>query len=223
MYVITSKDGQEEATEIPVKEASLEWNRVVDFEYHGLFGDISRSDVTGTIKFSLAGDAITTLKTGRSKRSRYRKRLPKKVIVSGPCVICIWQDGTKTISRCHDGDEMDVKTGVLLNAIKRWMPGGSYWLDVMDDVEVEYQGKLEKIRKVEYSTDLEPYPKAAFKPTDPYHRGLAYSDEEKLAALEMMEGGLSAAEVSRRTGISRATLSNWKREYRGPGKDNCRE
>lgn len=161
--------------------------------------------------------------SAQSKRSKYRASLPKKVIVSGPCVICIWNDGTKTISRCHDGDEMDVKTGVMLCAIKRWMPGGSYWLDVMDDVEVEYQGKLEKIRKVEDSTDLKPYPKAAFKPTDPYHRGLAYSDDEKLAALEMMEAGLAAAEVSRRTGISRATLSNWKREYKGPGKDNCRE
>lgn len=237
LYIVTEKDGREQTTEIPCEEASLEWERDVDFYYHGLFGNISRSDVMGTVKFRLAGDAITTLNTGRSKRSEYRKRLPKRVIVSGPCVICLWQDGTKTISRCHDGDEMDVKTGIILNAIKRWMPGGSYWLDVMDDVEVEYQGKLEKIRKVEDSADLKPYSeidiepapapeinvKRRPKPTDPYHRGLAYSDEEKLAALEMMEGGLSAAEVSRRTGIHQTTLSKWKREYRGRGKDNCRE
>ena len=175
------------------------------------------------LTFEPQSDFIRKMLGFPSKREIYKKHLPKKVIVSGPCVICIWQDGTKTISRCHDGDEMNVKTGVMLCAIKRWMPGGSYWLDVMDDVEVEYQSKLEKIRKVEDSTDLEPYPKAAFKPTDPYHRGLAYSDEEKLEALEMIDGVLTAAEVSRLTGISQATLSNWKREYRGPGKDNCRD
>ena len=197
LYIVTEKDGREQTTEIPCEEASLEWERGVDFDYHGLFGNISRSDVMGTVKFRLAGDAITTLNTGRSKRSKYRKRLPKKVIVSGPCVICIWKDGTKTISRCHDGDEMDVRTGVLLNAIKKWMPGGSYWPDVMDDVEVEYQGKLEKVLKKwkkkaardVASGDCEPVVERRPKPTDPYHRGLAYSDEEKLAALEMIEGG----------------------------------
>ena len=175
------------------------------------------------LTFDPQSDFIRRMLGFPSKREIYKKHLPKKVIVSGPCVICIWKDGTKTISRCHDGDEMDVRTGVMLCAIKKWMPGGSYWPDVMDDVEVEYQGKLEKIRKVEDSIDLEPCPEASFKATDPYHRGLAYSDDEKLAALEMMEGGLTQVEVSRRTGISQSTLSNWKRDYRGPGKDNCRE
>ena len=192
--------------------------------YSATFEVKPSEDVLEFFKMALGDSA-------QSKRSKYRASLPKKVIVSGPCVICIWQDGTKTISRCHDGDEMDVRTGVMLCAIKRWMPGGSYWLDVMDDVEVEYQGKLKKVLKKwkkkatrdVASGDCEPVVERKPKPTDPYHRGLAYSDDEKLAALEMMEGGLSAAEVSRRTGISRATLSNWKREYRGPGKDNCRE
>ena len=174
--------------------------------------------------FEPQSDFLRNLLGTPSKRSEYRKRLPKKVIVSGPCVICLWKDGTKTISRCHDGDEMDVKTGVMLCAIKKWMPGGSYWLDVMDDVEVEHQGRLRKlIKKFKYSPDLKPNPKVVNKPTDPYHRGLAYSDDEKLEALEMMEGGLTQAEVSRRTGISQSTLSNWRREYRDPGKDNCRE
>lgn len=161
---------------------------------------------TATFEIKPSEDAVEFFKmalgdSAQSKRSKYRASLPKKVIVSGPCVICIWQDGTKTISRCHDGDEMDVRTGVMLCAIKKWIPGGSYWLDVMDDVEVEHQGKLEKIRKAKYSPDLEPFSeidiepapapeiKVERKPTDPYHRGLAYSDEEKLAALEMMEGG----------------------------------
>lgn len=166
-----------------------------------------------------------------SKRSEYRKRLPKKVIVNGECVICIWQDGTKTIARLHEGDVFYVETGVMICAIKKWMPGGSYWLDVMDDIEVEYQGKLEKVLKKwkkkaardVASGDCEPVVERKPKPTDPYHRGLAYSDEEKLAALEMIEGGLLASEVSRRTGIAQSTLSRWTREYKGPGKDNCRE
>lgn len=185
--------------------------------YSATFEVKPSEDVIEFFKMALGDSA-------QSKRSKYRASLPNKVIVSGPCVICIWKDGTKTISRCHDGDEMDVKTGVMLCAIKKWMPGGSYWLDVMDDVEVEHQGRLRKlIKKFKYSPDLKPNPKVVNKPTDPYHRGLAYSDDEKLAALEMMEGGLTQAEVSRRTGISQATLSNWRREYRGPGKDNCRE
>ena len=183
------------------------------------------------LTFEPQSDFLRKLLGFPSKREIYKRHLPKKVIVSGPCVICIWQDGTKTISRCHDGDEMDVRTGVMLCAIKKWMPGGSYWLDVMDDVEVEYQGKLKKVLKKwkkkatrdVASGDCEPVVERKSKATDPYHRGLAYSDDEKLTALEMMEGGLTQAEVSRRTGIAQSTLSNWRREYKGPGKDNCRE
>lgn len=182
-----------------------------DGEY--VFDKIENVNYSASITIEPSEDALKFFKmalgdSAQSKRSKYRASLPKKVIVSGPCVICVWQDGTKTISRCHDGDEMDVKTGVMLCAIKRWMPGGSYWLDAFEDLHqtgaIEYQGKPEKIRKVEYSPDLNPYPgidielttapeaKVDYKPTDPYHRGRAYSDEEKLAALEMMEGGADA-------------------------------
>lgn len=142
-----------------------------------------------------------------SKRDDYLSHLPKKVIVSGPCVICIWEDGTKTISRCHDGDEMDVQTGVVLNAIKKWMPGGTYWQSVMDDVTVEYQGVKETIKKPAHE------PVNHDKPCRPYMRGGKYGDDEKLAALEMLEFGLTLAEVSRRTGISSACLCRWRQDF----------
>ena len=139
-----------------------------------------------------------------SKRDRYRKHLPKRVIVSGPCVISFWHDGTKTFSRCHDGDEMDVRTGILLNAIKKWMPGGTYWQGVMDDVEVEYQGKKEKVEKV----SIEHHP------CRPYMRGGRYGDDEKMAVIEDVDGGMTQAETSRKHGVSQGTVSNWMREWR---------
>lgn len=140
-----------------------------------------------------------------SKRDRYRDHLPKKVIVSGPCVICIWKDGTKTISRCHDGDEMDIEKGVILNAIKKWMPGGTYWQDVMDDVEVEYQGKRETVESV----SIEHHP------CRPYMRGGKYGDDEKMAVIEDVEGGMTQAEASRKHGISQGAVSKWMSEWRG--------
>lgn len=143
-----------------------------------------------------------------SKRDDYLSHLPKKVIVSGPCVISVWEDGAKTISRCHDGDEMDVQTGIVLNAIKKWMPGGTYWQSVMDDVEVEYQEpKAEKKRKAKHE------PVDHDHPGRPYMRGGKYGDDEKLAALEMLESGLTLAEVSRRTGISSACLCRWRQDF----------
>lgn len=145
---------------------------------------------------------------GRSKRDDYLSHLPEKVIVSGPCVISVWKDGTKTISRCHDGDEMDVQTGITLNAIKKWMPGGTYWQSVIDDVEVEYQEpKAEKKRKAKHE------PVDHDHPGRPYMRGGKYGDDEKIAALEMLESGLTLAEVSRRTGISSACLCRWRRDF----------
>ena len=142
-----------------------------------------------------------------SKRDDYKRHLPKKVIVSGPCVISLWKDGTKTISRCHDSDEMDVRTGILLNAIKKWMPGGTYWYDAIDDVTVEYQSKKETVEKPVHEPVNHDHPKR------PYQRGMSYSDDEKLAALEMMEH-MPVTQVSKKTGISLSCLYRWRDMFR---------
>lgn len=158
-----------------------------------------------------------------SKRERYKEHLPKRVIASGPCVISFWHDGTKTISRCHDGDEMDVRTGILLNAIKKWMPGGTYWQDVMDDVTVEYQGKKEKVEpNFKRPDDLEVIghcktvhePVNHDRPCRPYMRGGRYGDDEKMHVIELVESGMTQNEVSRVTGISQGTISAWMKQWR---------
>lgn len=148
-----------------------------------------------------------------SKHDSMRERLPKRVIVRGSCVICYWPDGSKTVAQCHDGDVFDVETGIVICAIKKWMPGGAYWLSALKDVEksgveVEYQEpKAEKKRKAKHE------PVDHDHPGRPYMRGGKYGDDEKLVALEMLESGLTLAEVSRRTGISSACLCRWRQDF----------
>lgn len=43
----------------------------------------------------------------------------KKIIFSGPCTIVIWDDRTKTIARCAEGDRMNPETGVAICFMKR--------------------------------------------------------------------------------------------------------
>ena len=143
-----------------------------------------------------------------SKRDLYRDHLPKRVIVNGRAVVCYWPDGSKTYSCCHDGDEMDVRTGILLNAIKKWMPGGTHWQDVMGDVEVEYQEKKANNPSSEKHEPIE------HRPCRPYMRGGRYGDDEKMAVIEDVEGGMTQAEASRKHGISQACISRWMKEWR---------
>lgn len=156
------------------------------------------------------------LPSADSKRQMYLTHLPKKVIVSGQCVICIWKDGTKTISRCHDGDEMDVRTGVLLNAIKKWMPGGTYWQDVMEDVTVDGQNEKRSGPSFKRPDGLETVGHAIIehRPCRPYMRGGKYGDDEKLKVIEAIEGGMSQTDASRKFGISQGTISKWMAAWR---------
>lgn len=250
VYIVTGGRQHRKIHTVPFSEAKL------DFDCSDLYDPtdyLAQRDLTATISLTVANDSEVTkffdslfirrdsgFPEGESQRRRYRDRLPKKVMRNGDIVTCVWNDGTHTMARCHDGDEFDLDTGILVCALKKWMPGFSYWLHASGDCrvdDVQERRVRKKIRKAKYSTGLEPCSEIDIEPapapeikaerkhktTDPYHRGLAYSDDEKLEALEMMEGGLTQSEVSKRTGIAQSTLSNWKREYRGPGKDNCRD
>lgn len=205
-------------TALFIRDTDGDWHKVADAELvsheYDFLWDLSKFEV------KVHGNPLSgpmALPSADSKRKKYSSHLPKKVIVSGPCVICIWKDGTKTISRCHDGDEMDVKTGVLLNAIKKWMPGGTYWQDVMEDVTVEDQREKRVELNFKRPDGLETVGHATIehRPCRPYMRGGKYGDDEKLRVIEDVESGMSQADVSRKYGISQGTISKWVSKWRG--------
>lgn len=205
-------------TALFIRDTDGDWHKVENVEFTRHRYDWT-SDVS-EFTFEVSGNPLSgpmALPSADSKRQKYISHLPKKVIVSGPCVICIWKDGTKTISRCHDGDEMDVRTGVLLNAIKKWMPGGTYWQDVMEDVTVEDQNEKRPGASFKRPDGLETVGHATIehRPCRPYMRGGKYGDDEKVMVIEAVEGGMSQAGASRKFGISQGTVSKWMSEWRG--------
>ena len=52
---------------------------------------------------------------------------PKKVIFNGPATIVMWQDGTKTIVKCQEGDTYDKEKGFAIAIIKRLFDDTSYF------------------------------------------------------------------------------------------------
>lgn len=52
----------------------------------------------------------------------------EKVHFSGPCTVVIWDDGTKTVVRCQDGDEFDCEKGLAMAIAKKALGNkGSYF------------------------------------------------------------------------------------------------
>ena len=51
-----------------------------------------------------------------------------RVIFNGPVTVIVWKDGSKTKTRCQDGDVYSRETGFLMCVAKRVFPN---WRDVM--------------------------------------------------------------------------------------------
>ena len=86
---------------------------------------------TNNIPLSLTGDSIV----GRDKNIQHSVGV-KKVIFSAPATIVLWEDGTKTVVKCQEGDTFDEEKGLALcfmkkalgnksnfnNFFKKWIP-----------------------------------------------------------------------------------------------------
>lgn len=53
----------------------------------------------------------------------------KKVHFSGPCTVVIWEDGTKTMVRCQDGDEFDPEKGLAMAIAKKALGNKGRYFD----------------------------------------------------------------------------------------------
>ena len=60
----------------------------------------------------------------------FRKR-PSKVIYNDPATIVFWNDGTKTIVKCHPDDVYDPEKGFLLCCAKKLMGNKGCYNDEM--------------------------------------------------------------------------------------------
>lgn len=43
----------------------------------------------------------------------------KKLISNNPATVILWEDGTKTMAKCQEGDEFDFEKGVLICSLKK--------------------------------------------------------------------------------------------------------
>lgn len=80
-------------------------------------------------------------------RMNLNKTLPsmvKKITYNGPATIVFWNDDTKTVIKCHEGDQFDEVTGFLLCCLRKMMTQHSYseLCDILDQV---YATKAERL------------------------------------------------------------------------------
>jgi len=58
---------------------------------------------------------------------------PQKVIFNDPATIVLWDDGTKTVVKCQDGDVYSKQTGLLMCIAKKAFGNDGKWFDILKD------------------------------------------------------------------------------------------
>lgn len=74
----------------------------------------------------------------RDKEEIVRRVSIQNVIYSNPATIVMWDDGTKTVSKCYENDQYNPETGLALCILKKLVGGAAVkdtinaWLPVAD-------------------------------------------------------------------------------------------
>ena len=66
-----------------------------------------------------SGKTQYALELAKISSGYYYKFQPKKIIFNGPATIILWDDGTKTVVKCQDGDTFDKEKGIALCFMKK--------------------------------------------------------------------------------------------------------
>lgn len=64
---------------------------------------------------------------------------PKRIIKSGPATIVIWEDGSKTVVKIHDGDKDDLHTAFCAAVTKKVYGSNSKLKKVLEKTETIHQ------------------------------------------------------------------------------------
>ena len=66
------------------------------------------------------------------------EKLPgiKKIIENNPATVILWEDGTKTMAKCQDGDVFDFEKGVLICSLKKLI-GNKATNELLNQMEKE--------------------------------------------------------------------------------------
>lgn len=61
----------------------------------------------------------------------YINKAIKRVILSNPATIILWNDGTKTVTKCCDGDVYDPETGMVMCIMKHLFGDTNRWRNII--------------------------------------------------------------------------------------------
>jgi len=81
---------------------------------------------------SLNSDLVLSVKSNTvTVRLDRQDAVPEKVIYNDPATIVLWDDGTKTVVKCHPCDAYDPEKGFLLCCAKKLMGNNGRYNDEM--------------------------------------------------------------------------------------------
>ena len=107
------------------------------------------------------GDSMTdytkyVYSAGRTNGKSVKGRGIEKVIFNPPATIVMWNDGTKTVVKCMEGDEFSPETGLAMCVAKKYF-GSGHKIKKMCESYYKEQEEREKLKKMLSMKDkLEP-------------------------------------------------------------------